>query len=190
MYYRMLASTCTCMTPLVRWVSCLCKAPGILFFKRQTMHSNSEKVNLKIARHTICPKSQAFIRSRDILERLTSAPLDNASFPIGTHQLIKVAGHTVRALRVSFVGRRRGARQRILILARKVTCRLHRKSTKECNKNFCWTAGATCLSLVGDHTRPSTGRSVKTKWRPSPYNYLAILCCWLKFSIKRSRHCS
>ncbi len=43
-------------------------------------------------------------RSRDILSRLTDAPLDNGSFPSGTHQLIQVAGHTVRALRVSFVG--------------------------------------------------------------------------------------
>jgi len=42
--------------------------------------------------------------SREILAELTDAKLDNASFPFSTHQLIKVAGHTVRALRVSFVG--------------------------------------------------------------------------------------
>ena len=48
--------------------------------------------------------TEAVPRSRDILSRLTSAPLDNTSFPVGSHQLIQVAGHPVRALRVSFVG--------------------------------------------------------------------------------------
>ncbi|XP_023344278.1 sarcosine dehydrogenase, mitochondrial isoform X2 [Eurytemora carolleeae] len=43
-------------------------------------------------------------RSRDILSRLTSEPLDNLSFPFSTHKMITVAGHRVRAMRVSFVG--------------------------------------------------------------------------------------
>jgi hypothetical protein len=58
-------------------------------------------MNLRQFYYSILP----LYRSRDILSRLTDAPLDNASFPSGTHQLIQVAGHTVRALRVSFVGR-------------------------------------------------------------------------------------
>jgi len=42
--------------------------------------------------------------ARDILSRLTDAKLDNESFPFSTNQVINVAGHIVRALRVSFVG--------------------------------------------------------------------------------------
>ena len=42
--------------------------------------------------------------SREILSRLTDARLDNESFPFSTNQMIDVAGHKVRALRVSFVG--------------------------------------------------------------------------------------
>ena len=42
--------------------------------------------------------------SRDILSQLTPSPLDNESFPFNTNQMITVAGHKVRALRVSFVG--------------------------------------------------------------------------------------
>ena len=43
-------------------------------------------------------------RSRELLNCLTDTDLDNDSFPFSTHQLIEVAGHKVRALRVSFVG--------------------------------------------------------------------------------------
>jgi len=43
-------------------------------------------------------------KSKEILSRLTDAPLDNESFPFSTNKMIQVAGHTVRALRVSFVG--------------------------------------------------------------------------------------
>ena len=42
--------------------------------------------------------------SREILSKLTQTPLDNESFPFNTNQMISVAGHKVRALRVSFVG--------------------------------------------------------------------------------------
>ena len=42
--------------------------------------------------------------SRHILAQLTPTPLDNESFPFNSHQMIEVAGHAVRALRVSFVG--------------------------------------------------------------------------------------
>ena len=42
--------------------------------------------------------------ARHILEKLTDAPLDNLSFPFSTNKMIEVAGHQVRALRVSFVG--------------------------------------------------------------------------------------
>ena len=42
--------------------------------------------------------------SREILSKLTQTPLDNESFPFNTNQIISVAGHKVRALRVSFVG--------------------------------------------------------------------------------------
>jgi len=43
-------------------------------------------------------------KSKEILSRLTNTPLDNESFPFSTNQMIEVAGHQVRALRVSFVG--------------------------------------------------------------------------------------
>jgi len=43
-------------------------------------------------------------RAKDILKRLTETPLDNSSFPFSTNKMINVAGHWVRALRVSFVG--------------------------------------------------------------------------------------
>ena len=42
--------------------------------------------------------------SRLILSQLTSTPLDNDQFPLNTNKMISVAGHIVRALRVSFVG--------------------------------------------------------------------------------------
>jgi 4-methylaminobutanoate oxidase (formaldehyde-forming) len=42
--------------------------------------------------------------SRELLSRLTSAPLDDASFPFATAQRIDVGWASVLALRVSFVG--------------------------------------------------------------------------------------
>ena len=42
--------------------------------------------------------------SRDVLSKLTGADLSNAGFPFGTCREITVAGVTVRALRVTFVG--------------------------------------------------------------------------------------
>ncbi|MPC31556.1 Sarcosine dehydrogenase, mitochondrial [Portunus trituberculatus] len=42
--------------------------------------------------------------SRTLLQELTSEDLGNDSFPFSSHKVITVAGHTVRALRVSFVG--------------------------------------------------------------------------------------
>ena len=42
--------------------------------------------------------------ARAILEKVTSSPLDNSSFPFSTNKMVEVAGHQVRALRVSFVG--------------------------------------------------------------------------------------
>ena len=42
--------------------------------------------------------------SRHILSHLTPESLDNESFPFNTNKMISVAGHEVRALRVSFVG--------------------------------------------------------------------------------------
>ncbi len=43
-------------------------------------------------------------RSRELLRRLTDAPLGNEEFPWLTARDISVAGHPVRALRVSYVG--------------------------------------------------------------------------------------
>jgi len=42
--------------------------------------------------------------SREILSKLTDSPLDNENFAFSTNKMITVAGHQVRALRVSFVG--------------------------------------------------------------------------------------
>ncbi|KAA0201281.1 hypothetical protein HAZT_HAZT002650 [Hyalella azteca] len=43
-------------------------------------------------------------KSRSLLSSLTSADLSNEYFPFSSHRIIEVAGHKVRALRVSFVG--------------------------------------------------------------------------------------
>lgn len=43
-------------------------------------------------------------RSRDLLAKLSPAPLDNDAFPYFTHKEIEVAGSVVRAARVSYVG--------------------------------------------------------------------------------------
>jgi dimethylglycine dehydrogenase len=43
-------------------------------------------------------------RSRELLSQLTDAPLGNKEFPWLSAREIRVAGHTVRALRVSYVG--------------------------------------------------------------------------------------
>ena len=43
-------------------------------------------------------------RSREVLARVTQAPLDNASFPWLTARRIAVAGAAVRALRISYTG--------------------------------------------------------------------------------------
>lgn len=42
--------------------------------------------------------------SRDLLQSLTQTDLSNEAFPFSTHQILEVAGHKLRALRVSFVG--------------------------------------------------------------------------------------
>jgi 4-methylaminobutanoate oxidase (formaldehyde-forming) len=43
-------------------------------------------------------------RARDVLAAVTSADVSNAAFPFGTAQEIAIAGATVRALRVTYVG--------------------------------------------------------------------------------------
>lgn len=42
--------------------------------------------------------------SRQVLSQLTDADLSNEAFPFSSHRLISVAGHSCRALRLSFVG--------------------------------------------------------------------------------------
>ncbi|RJG46722.1 FAD-dependent oxidoreductase [Mesorhizobium sp. DCY119] len=43
-------------------------------------------------------------RARDVLEAITEADVSNAEFPFGHVREIVIAGHTVRALRVTYVG--------------------------------------------------------------------------------------
>ncbi|SOC82026.1 4-methylaminobutanoate oxidase (formaldehyde-forming) [Ensifer adhaerens] len=43
-------------------------------------------------------------KARDVLEKVTDADVSNASFPFGHVREIEIAGHTVRALRVTYVG--------------------------------------------------------------------------------------
>ncbi|XP_022101049.1 sarcosine dehydrogenase, mitochondrial-like [Acanthaster planci] len=43
-------------------------------------------------------------KSRELLQSLTSADLSDKAFPFYTHQVIDIAGHKARALRLSFVG--------------------------------------------------------------------------------------
>lgn len=42
--------------------------------------------------------------ARDVLEKITSADVSNSAFPFGHVRAIDIAGHTVRALRVTYVG--------------------------------------------------------------------------------------
>ncbi|GAB5460533.1 GcvT family protein [Hoeflea alexandrii] len=42
--------------------------------------------------------------ARDVLEKITSADVSNTAFPFGHVREIDIAGHTVRALRVTYVG--------------------------------------------------------------------------------------
>ncbi|MCC0019168.1 MAG: FAD-dependent oxidoreductase [Hoeflea sp.] len=42
--------------------------------------------------------------ARDVLEKITPADVSNAAFPFGHVREINIAGHTVRALRVTYVG--------------------------------------------------------------------------------------
>eukprot|EP00794_Sanderia_malayensis_P015715 gene15715-17300_t len=43
-------------------------------------------------------------KSRQLLEELSGASLSNEDFPFSTHQALTIAGHEVRALRLTFVG--------------------------------------------------------------------------------------
>ncbi|XP_033643336.1 sarcosine dehydrogenase, mitochondrial-like [Asterias rubens] len=43
-------------------------------------------------------------KSREVLQSLTSTDLSNEAFKFNTHKLMTVGGHTVRAIRLSFVG--------------------------------------------------------------------------------------
>ena len=43
-------------------------------------------------------------KARDVLEKVTDADVSNAAFPFGHVREIVIAGHTVRALRVTYVG--------------------------------------------------------------------------------------
>ncbi|KAK2188591.1 hypothetical protein NP493_127g01000 [Ridgeia piscesae] len=43
-------------------------------------------------------------RSRQILQSLTDADLSDAAFPFSSHKVVEVAGHGVRAMRLTFVG--------------------------------------------------------------------------------------
>lgn len=43
-------------------------------------------------------------QSRDILQQLTQEDLADASFPFSSHKIITLAGHSLRAMRLSFVG--------------------------------------------------------------------------------------
>ncbi|XP_078406384.1 sarcosine dehydrogenase, mitochondrial isoform X1 [Cetorhinus maximus] len=43
-------------------------------------------------------------KSRSVLQEVLDADLSNEAFPFSTHQIVKAAGHTVRAMRLSFVG--------------------------------------------------------------------------------------
>ncbi|HZG28223.1 MAG TPA: FAD-dependent oxidoreductase [Ensifer sp.] len=43
-------------------------------------------------------------KARDVLEKVTDADVTNASFPFGHVREIVIAGHTVRALRVTYIG--------------------------------------------------------------------------------------
>ena len=38
------------------------------------------------------------------MEGLTDSDLSNEAFPFSTHKIVTIAGHTVRALRLTFVG--------------------------------------------------------------------------------------
>lgn len=52
----------------------------------------------------MCMLSVQGPKSRDILQALTDTDLSNDNFPFSTHQIVSLAGHTLRALRLTFVG--------------------------------------------------------------------------------------
>merc|ERR1712203_857991 len=43
-------------------------------------------------------------RSRAILEKICDADFSNEAFPFSTHKLVTIAGHEVRAMRLTFDG--------------------------------------------------------------------------------------
>lgn len=45
-----------------------------------------------------------FVFSRQLLQSVTDFPITDDRFPLGMSQLIKINGHTCRAMRISFVG--------------------------------------------------------------------------------------
>jgi len=71
---------------------------------QQTLQDKGFNVNLEDRSHEMGMLSLQGPASRDILAKLTDTPLDNSSFPFSTNKMIEMAGHQVRALRVSFVG--------------------------------------------------------------------------------------
>ena len=64
----------------------------------------AEKVEVRSVSEARGCLSIAGPKSRDILRRITNSPLDNANFPWLSHRDIEVAGHPLRALRISYAG--------------------------------------------------------------------------------------
>jgi len=42
--------------------------------------------------------------SRALLQEITGEDLSNEAFPFSTHKIVEIAGHKVRAIRLTFVG--------------------------------------------------------------------------------------
>lgn len=70
----------------------------------QALHERGFRVDVSDMTNRIGILSVQGPNSRELLQGLVDVDLDDSSFPLYTTQMVKVAGHRVRAVRLSFVG--------------------------------------------------------------------------------------
>lgn len=70
----------------------------------QALHERGFRVDVEDVTNRIGVLSVQGPNSRELLQGLVDVDLDDTSFPMSTTQMVKIAGHRVRAIRLSFVG--------------------------------------------------------------------------------------
>lgn len=70
----------------------------------QALHERGFRVDVTDVTNRIGVLSVQGPNSRELLQGLVDVDLDDGSFPMSTSRMVKIAGHRVRALRLSFVG--------------------------------------------------------------------------------------